>query len=98
MTFPAYERVSAEVGQKQMYLIWDALTKLLPCPRCGAGVGRPCVTVDGKAPGTPVQTVHISRQRSGSALKQIWLRMANEAFEKIDNQEIPCLEKLTIRE
>jgi len=98
MTFPAYERVTAEVGQKQLFLIWDAFIQLMPCPRCGAGVGRSCVTVDGKAPGTPVQGHHISRQRSGSALKQIWLRMANEAFEKIDKGEIPCLEKLTIRE
>jgi len=95
--FPSYTRVSDEVGIKQLYLINSALVELMPCPSCGAGIGRTCVTIDGKDPGSPTPQHHIARIRSGSALFQIWLRMANEAFDIIDKGEIECLEKLTVR-
>ena len=96
--FPSYTRVSDEVGIKQLYLISSALVELMPCSSCGAGVGRTCVTIEGKDPGSPTPQHHIARIRSGGALYQIWLRMANEAFDKIDKGEIKCLKKLMIRD
>lgn len=91
--FQAYRRVLTEVGGDKNSDIHHALIELMPCAKCGAGVGRPCVTVDGKNPGTPT-AAHIWRVKYASRLYYLWVRMASEAFESIEKKELPCLEKL----
>lgn len=95
MGFPAHERLLAEVGHKRLHEIHDAIKMLLPCPTCGASICKPCMTVEGKSPGSPT-VMHIARVKQGRVLYQMWHRMASEALDRIDEREAECLKKLGV--
>lgn len=56
--------------QERMYhnLLQQAIVEC-ECPYCGATYGQPCVTVKGRAPGTPYQDMvcHMGRVHGGHA-------------------------------
>jgi hypothetical protein len=92
-----HERLVAEVGQSRLSDIHQAIIQLIPCARCGASICAPCVTVDGKSPGTPTAN-HIARLKRARLLYELWYRMAGEDLGRRDERDEgnECLKTLGV--